>query len=237
MKWILHLVRQLRVQHELAEELRSHVEERVADLLEAGVPEHEARQKARQDLGNATLYAEIGRDVWGWTWLEILWKDLRYALRAMRQSRGFTTVAVITLALGIGANNTIFSLVDAFFLRPLPVEEPYQLVSVYGDPNPYAGFCYPEYTYFRDHATVFTGLAGHYSTAPLNVVANGDSREATGAVVSANYFSVLGIRPLLGRLFAAEEDAGPARDFVAGSNFGMWSRGAWGDPPTLRTNT
>jgi hypothetical protein len=94
-----------------------------------------------------------------------VWQDLRYALRMMWRSPGFTGVAVVTLALGIGANTTIFSFIDAFFLRPLPVEEPFRLVSVYADPNPYSGFCYPEYIHFRDHSTVFEGLAAHYSRA------------------------------------------------------------------------
>jgi macrolide transport system ATP-binding/permease protein len=230
MKWLLHLVRRPRMQRELAEELESHIEEKVADLMEAGVPELDARQKARREFGNATLYTEIGREVWGRNWLEVLGKDLRYALRTMRRSPGFTAVAVVTLGLGIGANTTIFSFIDAFFLRPLPAEEPFRLASVYGNPNPYSGFCYPEYAYFRDHATVFTGLAAHYSTAPLNIVADGDSREATGAVVSANYFSVLGVKPLLGRFFAAEEDTVPDRDFVAVISYGLWQRRFAGDP-------
>jgi predicted permease len=159
-----------------------------------------------------------------------VWQDLRYALRMMRRSPGFTAVAVVTLALGIGANTTIFSFIDAFFLRPLPVEDPFRLVSVYGDPNPYSGFCYPEYTHFRDHSTVFAGLAAHYSTAPLNVVADGDSKEAAGAVVSGNYFSVLRVKPLLGRFFAPDEDAVPDRNPVAVISFGLWQSRFAGDP-------
>jgi predicted permease len=230
MKWLFNLGYRSRMRREVAEELESHIEEKVADLMDDGTPERDARQKALREFGNAALYADIGRDVWGWNWLEILGKDLRYAFRGMRQSPGFTAVAVATLGLGIGATTTIFSFIDAFFLRPLPVEEPFRLVSVYGSPNPYSGFCYPEYAYFRDHATVFTGLAAHYSTAPLNVIADGDSREATGAVVSANYFSVLGVKPLLGRFFSVDEDTVPDRDFVAVVSYGMWQRRFAGDP-------
>ncbi len=159
-----------------------------------------------------------------------VWQDLRYARRMMRRSPGFTVVAVVTLALGIGANTTIFSFIDAFFLRPLPVEEPFRLVSVYGDPNPYSGFCYPEYVHFRNHSTVFAGLAAHYSTAPLNVVADGDSKEAVGAIVSGNYFSVLRVKPLLGRFFAPDEDAVPDRNPVAVISFGLWQSRFAGDP-------
>jgi len=125
---------------ELAEEIESHIEERASDLIEAGVPECDARQRARREFGNAALFAEIGRDLWGWNWLEILWKDIRYGLRGMRNNPGFTAVAVLTLGLGIGANTTMFTFIDAFFLRPLPVEEPHRLVSVYSSP-PDAGFC------------------------------------------------------------------------------------------------
>jgi len=229
-KWPFSLGYRSRMRRELAEELESHIEEKIADLIDAGVAERDARQRARREFGNATLFAEIGRDVWGWNWLEILWKDIRYGLRGMRHNLGFTAVAVVTLGLGIGATTTMFSFIDAFFLRPLPVEEPYRLVSVYGNPHPDAGFCYPEYAYISDHTTVFTGLAAHYSTAPLNVVSDGDSREAHGAVVSGNYFSVLGVKPLLGRFFAAEEDTVPDRDSVAVVSYGMWQRRFAGDP-------
>jgi len=148
---------------------------------------------------------------------------------------GFTAVAVITLALGIGANTTIFSLVNALFYHPLPVREPYRLVNIYGNENGrgYEGFAYPEYAYLRDHSTSFEALAGHYSTAPLNVVADGDSKEVDGAVVSANYFSILGIRPLLGRFFLPEEDAVPGRNPVAVIGFRLWQGRFGGDPLIL----
>ena len=161
--------------------------------------------------------------------------DLRCAFRMLLKNPGFTAVAVITLALGIGANTTIFSLVNALFYHPLPVREPYRLVNIYGNENGrgYEGFAYPEYAYLRDHSTSFEALAGHYSTAPLNVVADGDSKEVDGAVVSANYFSILGIRPLLGRFFLPEEDAVPGRNPVAVIGFRLWQGRFGGDPLIL----
>ena len=167
--------------------------------------------------------------------LTTMFNDLRHAIRNLRKTPGFTFVAVLILALGIGANTTIFSFVNALFYRPLPVREPYRLVNVYSnsDGRGYEGFAYPEYAYLRDHSTSFEALAAHYSTAPLNVVADGDSREVEGAVVSANYFSMLGIRPLLGRFFLPEEDAVPGRNPVAVIGFGLWQRRFRGDPSIL----
>src|SRR5205807_5962079 len=123
----------------------------------------------------------------------------------------FTLIAVITLALGIGANLTIFSFVDAFFLRPIPARSPEQLVNVEATRNGrWNGYyAYPAYTYYRDHSQSFAALAAHYSTAPLNLGVEGNARMANGAVVSANYFSMLGIQPALGRFFLPEEDAVP----------------------------
>ena len=161
--------------------------------------------------------------------------DLRYAIRMLLKNSGFTAVAVVTLGLGIGANTTIFSFVNALFYRPLPVRQPYRLVNVYSNQNGrgYEGFAYPEYAYFRDHSISFEALAAHYSTAPLNVVADGGSKEVDGAVVSGNYFSMLGVRPLLGRFFLPEEDVVPGRNPVAVIGFRLWQGRFGGDPLIL----
>jgi predicted permease len=148
---------------------------------------------------------------------------------------GFTLAAIITMALGIGANLTIFSFVDAFFLRPIPARQPEALVNVEGRHNgrPYALFAYPAYEHYRNHSKSFEALVAHYSTAPLNVVAEGDSRVANGAVVSANYFSMLGIQPLLGRFFLPEEDVVPDRNAVVVISYGMWQSRFGGNPGVL----
>src|ERR1051325_8849498 len=121
--------------------------------------------------------------------MSTLLQDLRYGVRLLLKRPGFTLVAVVTLALGIGAGTAIFSLVDALFYSPLPVPQADHLVRVYSNQpgHPYGEFAYPDYLYFRDHATSFEALAVHYSYAPFNVIANGDSGSAQGAVVYANY--------------------------------------------------
>ncbi|MGH9940494.1 MAG: ABC transporter permease, partial [Blastocatellia bacterium] len=164
--------------------------------------------------------------------MQTLWQDLRYGARMLLKRPGFTLIAVITLALGIGANLTIFSFVDTMFFRPLPVREPYRLVNVEATRNG-VGYAYPVYTHFRDHSKSFEALAAHYSTAPLDMIAEGDSRVTNGAVVSANYFPMLGTRPLLGRFFLPEEDAAPDRNPVAVISHGMWLNRFGGDPSVL----
>jgi len=121
------------------------------------------------------------------------------------------------------------------FYRPLPVRDPYQLISVYSNANErgYGNFSYPEYAYLRDHTKAFESLAAHYSYAPLNVVTDGTSKEEQGSVVSANYFPMLGVQPLIGRLFLPEEDAVPDRNPVAVISYEMWKRRFDGDPAVL----
>jgi len=164
--------------------------------------------------------------------MQTLWQDLRYGARMLLKKPGFTLIAVITLSLGIGANLTIFSFVDTLFFRPLPVREPYRLVTVGATRNG-IGYAYPVYMRFRDHSKSFEALAATYSTAPLDVVAGGDSQVTNGAVVSANYFSMLGISPLLGRFFLPEENAAPDRDRVVVISHGMWQSRFGGDPSAL----
>jgi len=153
--------------------------------------------------------------------MQTLIQDLRYGARMLLKRPGLSLIAIITLALGIGANLTIFSFVDAMFLRPLPVPSPYQLVSVAAGRD--GGMAYPAYEHFRDHNKSFVALAAHYSTAPLDLaLPGGESETLNGAVVSANYFSTLAISPSLGRFFSADEDKVPDRDRVAVISHGMW---------------
>jgi len=111
-----------RRRREVEREIESHIAERTDDLIESGVSPEEARRQARREFGNATLLTEASRDVWGWLWLDRLVQDLRYSVRMMQRSPGFTAVAVMSLALGIGANAGIFTLIESTLLRPIAVK-------------------------------------------------------------------------------------------------------------------
>jgi predicted permease len=168
-------------------------------------------------------------------WEDEMIQDLRFGVRMLIKRPGSALIIALTLALGIGANLTIFSFVDAFFLRPIPAREPERLVNAEGSRDiPLHGYySYPSYVLYRDHSKSFEALAAHYSTAPLNLVIEGDSRMANGAIVSANYFSMLGIQPRLGRFFLPEEDAVPDRNPVVVISYRMWQDRFNGDPAAL----
>ena len=224
-----------RVDRELDDEIETHLRLLTERYVRQGMTEAEALWVARRQFGNLTLLQEAHRETRGIRPIETLLQDLRYGLRILRKNPGFTLAAVLSLALGIGANLTIFSFVDAFFLRPIPAREPEQLVTVEASRNGRwnASYAYPDYTHYRDHSKSFEALAAHYSTAPLNLVINGDARMANGAVVSANYFSMLGIQPRLGRFFLPEEDAVPDRNPVVVISYRMWQDHFGSDPAVL----
>jgi predicted permease len=169
-------------------------------------------------------------------------QDLKYALRTLGKNPGFTIVAIITLALGIGANTAIFSLTDQVLLRLLPVEHPKELV-VLRSPGPSPGrnwndgpggasFSYPAYKDLRDQNQVLSGLLARFSTQ-VSVVAQGSSELATGELVSGNYFSVLGVRPAMGRVFGAEDETAPGANSVVVLSYGYWKRRFGLDPNIL----
>jgi predicted permease len=160
-----------------------------------------------------------------------LWQDLRYGFRRLLKSPGFTLVAVVSLALGIGANSAIFSLVDAVLLRPLAVNEPKQLVEVYGTLHKGADYTiqsYPNYKDYRDRNNVFTGLLA-YRFAPMSLSASGGNERVWGYLVSGNYFDVLGVPPLLGRGFLPEEDQTQGSHPVAVISYACWQSRFAGD--------
>lgn len=162
--------------------------------------------------------------------MDKLFQDLRYGLRMLAKTPGFTAVAVLTLALGIGANAVVFSIVNALFLRPLPVEHSRELVGVVAEGQD--SLSISSYSYLSDHNTTFSTLAAHYSTAPIYLVSDQGSQPVEGASVSANYFSVLALQPVLGRFFRPEEDSTPGRGEVVVLSYGLW-RGRFSADPAI----
>lgn len=162
-------------------------------------------------------------------------QDTRFALRTFRRTPGFTVIAVITIALGLAANVTVFSYANAMFLRDLPVKDAARLVRVYGTNRNRDDryFSYSQYAYLRDHATTMDQMVTHYSTAPLYVNVNDQTGELQGAVVSANYFPTFGVTPYLGRFFTPQEDSVPDRDAVAVIGYGLWRSWFGADPAVL----
>lgn len=167
--------------------------------------------------------------------MESLLRDIRFALRGLRRSPGFTVVAVATLALGIGVNATIFSMVSAVLYRPLPVEEPGELVNIYGHTdtdNDHGTLSYPDYLDVRAQTQTLDGVIAHTNFF-ANLSINGSSELVVGEVVSDNFFQVLGVTPRLGRPFLPEETAAPGAGPVAVLGYTFWQTRFGGDPAIL----
>ena len=169
----------------------------------------------------------------------MLLQDLSYSLRVLRQNPGFAAVAILSLALGIGANTAIFSIVDAVLLKWLPVSSPQELVVVARNPkDPNVGFNYPDYEYFRDHNHAFSGIlvAGGGGALSMTVPgegAHGTSQLVSGELVSGNYFRVLGVTPAIGRLFTPEDNQTPGAHPIAILSYDFWKNRFAGDPRVL----
>jgi predicted permease len=209
----------------LEEEIRAHLRMEEQENLESGMPPEEAHYAALRRFGNVTLAQERCRGMWAWNSVEALWQDLRYGLRQLRRSPGFTAVAVLTLALGIGANTTIFSLIDAVMLRRLPVEKPDELMQMQRrDPrrggNPSDGFTNPLWEQVRDQQDVFSGVFA-WGHAWFDLAQGGAVHPANGIWVSGDFFNTLRLRPAAGHLIAASDDRRgcPA---VAVLSYGFW---------------
>jgi predicted permease len=196
---------------ELELEIESHIEARAADLEAEGLPPREARERARRDFGPALRLREDASAAWQFAWLEHLFRDLRHSLRALRRDPLFAITAVLSLALGIGANTGVFTLLDQLVLRLLPVHEPERLAMIWTT-GPHIGnnqgdrsASYPMYQDFQRRATVFDYVFCDFSTSAALADAGGTER-ITAELVSGNYFQALGIQPAAGRLFSPEQD-------------------------------
>src|SRR5580704_8480987 len=234
MLWIQRLWLQLqtlfrrgRAAQQLDGELQFHLEQQIAENVAAGMSEKEARFAAVRMFGNSTALKEETRDTWGWVTLEQIAQDLRYGVRSLRKSPLFTAVAVSTLALGIGANTAIFSLMDQVLLELLPVKHPEQLVLVaergirFGDSWGDNDISYPMYRDFRDGNQSFSGMFCRYPTSvSLGYGDHTDSVEAE--LISGSYFPVLGVTAVTGRTLTPDDDRIPGGHPVAMLSYSFW---------------
>jgi putative ABC transport system permease protein len=229
------LLRRGRLDRELDEELRSHVEMRTADNLAAGMSPENARFDAQRRFGNTTLLKEDTRAVDIISWLEECARDLRYALRMLQRSPGFTAVAALTLALGIGANTAIFTVVDAILLRPLPYPEPDRLVRIWESSvkhdSPRNVVNPLNFLDWRDHSQSFESMAA-ISGLMTNLSFQGQPIAVQGMQVSPEFFSILRVPPLLGRTFVAE-DGIPSHDQVVILSYDLWQRQYGAEPKII----
>jgi putative ABC transport system permease protein len=219
------LFRKQEAERDLRDELRSYLEVSVAEKMQSGMSEEQARRAARLELGSAEAIKEEIRAA-GWeNTLETCWQDARYALRTLRKSPGFTLVAVLTLALGIGANTSLFSIVNTVLLQPLPFKDPSRLMMLFeGLPqigSPKFPFSTPDFTVFQRGQKSFAAV-GAIQDKEFDLSGQGVPDRITGARVSASIFPMLGIEPALGRFFRPEEDL-PGRN-VAVLSYGLWQR-------------
>jgi predicted permease len=214
-------------EQELNREIEWHLneirEEREAD----GLSPRQAVHAARRDFGNDALVREDTRRVWGWLWLARLAQDGRYALRLLARSPGFTGVAVLVFALGIGANTAVFSLVNSLLLRTLPVDKPEQLVLLAtqrqtGDPS--SNFTYPQFREVTSHTNSYQGVFGFSPIDALKVSLHGETETATGVQVSGSYFPTLGVRAAAGRVLTAADERPSSGDFVCVVSHDYWHR-------------
>src|SRR2546430_163942 len=239
------LFRWTRADQELDEELRDHLDRKTEEYVGQVMTREEAHRRARIDLGGIEQTKEKCRDARRVNWIQDLVQDLRFGLRTLRKSPGFTAVVVVTLALGIGANTAIFTLIDSVMLKSLPVANPKQLYRL-GDNNnccvmvgtqnggSFVLYSHPLYEYLRDGTPEFSELAAFEPwTSDLSVRRNGSAAEPyKGEFVSANYFNTLGVRAFAGRLLAPSDDSASAPR-VAVMNYHTWQERFGLDPSVI----
>jgi predicted permease len=237
MNWWQRLRKSGPLEDQLDSELRYHFDRQVADNLRAGMTDQQARRRARLDFGGLDQVKEDCRDARGTLWVDSTRHDLRFAWRTLWKSPAFALAAIGTLALGIGANTAIFSVVYAVLLKPLPYADPARLVSVAGVVPQFAARfpSFPlrarDFDAYRRSSAALSGIAALRSQ-DFNLTGSGDPERLYGARVSANFFSMLGAPPARGRTFSLDEDEA-GRDNVVVISHDLWVRRFGADPGVL----
>jgi hypothetical protein len=217
MNWMKQLIYRRRESSDLSMEMAEHLREKSEALMKEGISREEAEAAARRGFGNLTLLEEHGREVWQWASLEAVLRDARYALRQLRRNPGFTITVLLTLSFAIGANTAVFSMVDALLLRPLPYQQPERLASLHRHmtrsndkahavDNEEDSLDGESWELVRDGVPALQAAVYSYGSSGVNLQTGNIARNVQDQRVSAGYFEVLGINPILGRTFTAEED-------------------------------
>ncbi len=218
-----------RFEREMDEELTSHIEMMTEDLVQGGIPEPEALRRARASFGAVEGFKQDAREARGVEWSDAIGRELRHTGRALRRSPGYTVVALLTLAIGIGGTTAIFSLIDGLLFKPLPFREPDRLVNLFisaresptGPANPFP-WSYPKYRLTERTATSFEAMAG-FSSGDANLL-TGEPERVRIEYVSGDYFRILGVSPAVGRALDRSDDSIPKAHPVAVLSNGLWRR-------------
>jgi hypothetical protein len=251
MNWLRELARRLRMlvhprqfDADLDEEMGLHLSLRQEEQIESGMSAADAQAAARRRFGNVTALREKSHMAWGWEWFEHLVQDAKYGVRAMLRSPGITVIALLSLALGIGANTAIFSLMDTVMLKSLPVVDPAQLV-LFGDgldqgvsdgfPNTVL-YSYPFYREMQKRNQVFSDVAAASSSTNRVhgfIEGRSDAEAMNIQLVSGTYFPMLGVRATLGRTLSDDDDETKGGRPVAVVSYTWWTRSLARDPSVL----
>ncbi len=233
-QWARFFRRRKRMMEDLDQDIRDFIERETQDNIERGMPPEEARYAALRKFGNVTRVKEDAWEVWSFVWLEQLWQDIRFGLRMLRRSPGFTAAAILTLALGIGANTAIFSMVNSVLLRPLAYREAQQLYLV-REIIPELSKTYPTLPANLPNFRVWQRECHSFSDVAIaepytmTLTGYGEAEQISGGRASANLFEVLGIVPEMGRTFLPQEDT-PGNDHVVTLTHSFWRDRFHGDP-------
>ncbi|MGC2272969.1 MAG: ABC transporter permease, partial [Candidatus Sulfotelmatobacter sp.] len=220
------------MEKELDDEVRSHLQLLTEQNIEEGMNPHEAARTARIELGGVERVKEEVRAVRAGAWVDTLLQDVRYSVRMLSKSPVLALIIVVTLALGIGANNAIFGIVNGSLLRPLPVRDPEQItvlaIQQRGAPIGSSGFAYPEFVDFRKQAETFSSMfAIVMNTVQMN--SKGDAGQCFANYVSKDFFAALGVTPVAGRLFLPDEGETLGEPLIAVLGYSYWQRRFHGD--------
>jgi predicted permease len=234
MDWLKQWFSRRHLYHALSDELQQHLGEKIEELVAAGMSKEDATAAARRDFGNVTLIEEDSREVWQWPSLESFFADVRYALRILRKNPGFTFIAVLTLALGIGANTAIFSIVNAVILRPLPYKDSSRILTLHTKtamfPNFTLGLSWPAFQAIRAAGSIEEAAACWETDRTLTGTNQPAMLSAAG--VSSGFFEELGGRAELGRLLS-DQDQKAAEDRVAVISQALWRTHFAKDPAVV----